>query len=232
MSCPSVWDGVDFSACFREKYIENSPLVLTAFGAAVVVLCCRKRPFQSFSTNDLVSPNGDNISRLEADVLMATVAETVLPPLDRAVEASEPTPLPPKEADKIVNDFRRTTTKSSRNWDFVYRSASVIGAAAWCLAQGAAVTWSQEDGRALVFPVCLPQSLSQRLADNSGLCFHRLPRRSSPAWPSPPPPYHTRPHSGPPPFPQRCHPRRIVSHPRTDMRPAALLVYAYVHPIL
>lgn len=153
MSCSSVWDGVDFSPCFREKYLENSPLVLTAIGAAVVLLCCRKRPFQNFSTGVLVSPHGDNIARLEADVLMASVAETVLPPLGRAVEAAESTPLPPKEADKIVNDFRRTTTKSSRNWDFIYRSASVIGAAAWCVAQGAAVTWSKEDGRALVFPV-------------------------------------------------------------------------------
>lgn len=157
MSCSSVWDGVDFSPCFREKYIANSPLVLTALGAVVAVLSCRKRRFQSYSTDDLVSPNGDNISRLEADVLMASVAETVLPPLDQAVEAAEHTPLPSKEADKIVNDFRRTTTKNSRNWDFVYRTASVVGAAAWCIAQGAAVTWSKEDGRALVFPVRLPR---------------------------------------------------------------------------
>lgn len=153
MSCSPVWDGIDFSPCFRERYIANAPLVLAAFGVVVTLLYSRKKDFRPVNASDLVSPNGDSISRLEADVLMASVAESVLPPVDSAVEAEERRPLPPREADKLVNDFRRSTTKDSRRWDFVYRSVSVIGAASWCAVQTAAVIWAEDERRAIVFPV-------------------------------------------------------------------------------
>lgn len=199
MSCTTIWDGLDFSPCFRERYIANSPLVLAAFGAVITLIYSRKRNFKPINASDLVSPNGDNISRLEADVLMASVAETALPPVDRVVEAEERRPLPPKEADKIVNDFRRSTTKNSRRWDFVYRVVSVLGAVAWCSVQGAAVFWAKEDKRAVVFPV---RPLTHNSADQADFCSRCVRRRSALSASSSSGRHHLQPHSVHPPLSQ------------------------------
>lgn len=104
-----VWDGIDFTPCFRrtwvvggtgtltDRYIANVAVVLAGIaGLLVLVQLFRSRRIRDVSTADLVSPGGDNLVKLEARVLVSAIASTLKPVSPISIgdveSASESTP--------------------------------------------------------------------------------------------------------------------------------------------
>ncbi|CAK9784394.1 unnamed protein product [Cutaneotrichosporon oleaginosum] len=176
MSC-GVWDGSDFTPCFRDTYIANAPLALAAL-AAVFILGPRGRRTPTTAAS-LVPPGGGLLAQLEARVLLSSLARTLpgrrsddverppTPPLTPDSPTAPPperlprksAPLPYAEEEETVAAFRVARTR----WDAAFYWISIVGAGVWIALEVARlmedsssitdVAW--EDARPLIFPTTM-----------------------------------------------------------------------------
>ncbi|GMK57331.1 hypothetical protein CspeluHIS016_0401650 [Cutaneotrichosporon spelunceum] len=159
MSC-GVWDGSDFTSCFRDQYIANAPLVIAALGVACLVF--PRRRAGPTTTASLVVPGGGGLAQLEARVLMRNLADSLresshLSKPSEPSESSESTessqPSDQKSAEDKIASFRRAKTR----WNAAYYWASIVGALVWIGLELARLPPSREweDMRPLVFPIVI-----------------------------------------------------------------------------
>lgn len=178
------------------RYIANAPLALAALGALALLLCLRRRRSEATTTASLVKPGGDNLAKLEARVLMSALARTLPGAVEPAVSengngageaarlldeeaaassfSSRPpkfpagagAPLPSRESEHAINDFRADMPRGAQRWARLYFWVQLVGVLVWLGLEAARVvldgsplveaTW--EDFRPAAFPVSLTVS--------------------------------------------------------------------------
>ncbi|BEI94008.1 uncharacterized protein CcaverHIS019_0604670 [Cutaneotrichosporon cavernicola] len=160
MSC-GVWDGSDFTPCFRDQYIANASLVLAALGAAFLLFPRRRGP--EITTASLVPPGGGLLSQLEARVLLRNLASSL----------SQPDSLDSTKPEEKIASFRRATT----GWDRFYYWVSILGALVWIGLEvyrlPSAPEW--EDFRPLIFPIVILLMSAAGARALSLLTLHLVP---------------------------------------------------------
>jgi subtilisin family serine protease len=156
--------------------------VLVALAVAVYAVLLLRRAVRSGtkttapSVATLIPPRGNGIAVLEASVLVGSLAASLVDEMGSkeagssdsysdSEAANTPTlePLPPYEADKVLEEVRDTIPPAARRWARVHYWLALVGALAWTVAQVAGGLLSKEqDWRGAVFPVSLaPRCLAK-----------------------------------------------------------------------
>lgn len=130
-------------------------MLIAVLGAGLAVAAVRRRLRKGTDTRTtvaaLVPPHGDNISRLEANVFLAAVATNLLP-----FKGGAPSrPLPARDSEKVIDEFRDLVPPRARRWEAVRWGVALFGAALWLGAQLGVTLFVDElvEMRALLFPV-------------------------------------------------------------------------------
>lgn len=106
-------------------------------------------------------PHGDNLSRLEASVLVSALAANVTPAQLAVVDAEsgstqkQASLISPREAEKVVSEFCTEVPREARRLELVHRWLAPVGAVIWLATQLAAsiVDKDEINWRPVAFPV-------------------------------------------------------------------------------
>nr|XP_019045027.1 ATP-binding cassette transporter [Kwoniella bestiolae CBS 10118]OCF23957.1 ATP-binding cassette transporter [Kwoniella bestiolae CBS 10118] len=134
-TCEDVWDGTDFTRCFKERYISNFPLILIALsalyilGIAILPRYLSSSPYRPISPDTLISPSASSdLAKLESNVILDAVASNLKPSSKSSARKGR---LSDGEAEQIVNDWKDGSRKSESKWRRLRFWVGLIGALAW-----------------------------------------------------------------------------------------------------
>lgn len=109
-------------------------------------------PDNRVTSESLVSPEADaDLSKLEADTIISSLASSVLPPHTGSTPEK---PLPTIEAEEVVEEFKRSPDAGTARREKIGWAVGVVGAAVWLGVEVARGVMERSWTRG-VFPVCL-----------------------------------------------------------------------------
>ncbi|WVQ79432.1 hypothetical protein IAT38_001530 [Cryptococcus sp. DSM 104549] len=134
--CERVWDGVDFSPCFRERYIDNFPLLLV--GLSIVYLLSRiplhfrSRAQPALSPHTLTSASHpSSLSALESTVILESTASNLLPAQAPFSSTNVGEKLASGEAQEIIREFVESKQAGVEMWERIWFWTSLVGGLIW-----------------------------------------------------------------------------------------------------
>ena len=139
-----------------DRYLANWPVFLTAISTVLLGLYYLIRYLRSsqhptsLSPSQLISPSADSdLAKLEANVIISSIATSLLPPSLRKSEPEKS--LPVQDALKVIEDFK-VESLSSKRWQTIRYWIRIGGGAVWFLLEGARAVESKR-WQPVVYPV-------------------------------------------------------------------------------
>ncbi|OWZ29769.1 ATP-binding cassette transporter [Cryptococcus neoformans AD2-60a] len=135
-SCNKVWDGIDFSSCFHEKYLQNVPYLLIAASALYLLSTYpsrwARRSQNPLSTSTLVSSSyPSDLANLESSVILDSLATNLLPPWSASTHSKPAEKLPEGEAERVIMDFVKHKRRDVSRWQDLRFWIGLSGAVTW-----------------------------------------------------------------------------------------------------
>ncbi|KIR99113.1 ATP-binding cassette transporter [Cryptococcus deuterogattii 2001/935-1] len=135
-SCNKVWDGIDFTSCFREKYLQNAPYFLIAASAFYLLSTIpsrrARRSQNSLSASILVSSSyPSDLANLESSVILDSIATNLLPPWFASTPSKPAERLPEGEAERVIVDFVKQKRRDVTRWQDLRFWIGLLGAVTW-----------------------------------------------------------------------------------------------------
>ncbi|WVQ80023.1 hypothetical protein IAT38_002124 [Cryptococcus sp. DSM 104549] len=160
-TCPQVWDGVDFTPCFRDRYLHNIPFLLIAASLIYLLstlpsrLSSSSRRLPSPTVDTLISPsNTSDLARLESEVILDSVASNLLSGDPNASPTKPGSRLADGEAAEVIKEWTSEEREEVRRWWRTKFWVGLIGALVWFEVElaRAVMTGSWKD---VIFPAWL-----------------------------------------------------------------------------
>ncbi|KAK6910984.1 hypothetical protein I203_105019 [Kwoniella mangroviensis CBS 8507] len=134
-TCEDVWDGTDFTPCFKDRYISNVPFILIAL-SAIYILCLTvlprylsSSPYTPVTAETLISPSAtSDLAKLESNVILDAVASNLV---SSSKDAAKKGRLSDGEAEQVVIDWKSASQKRESKWRKFRFWVGLIGALAW-----------------------------------------------------------------------------------------------------
>ncbi|ODN87389.1 ATP-binding cassette transporter [Cryptococcus wingfieldii CBS 7118] len=137
-SCDGVWTGIDFSPCFKERYLQNAPYALIALSVLYLLATLPSRLSSShkppLSASTLVSPtNPSDLAKLESTVIFEALATNLLPTTPTSSTNKPTEKLAEGESEAIIEDFLSGASKRRdvSRWQGARFWVGLIGAVVW-----------------------------------------------------------------------------------------------------
>ncbi|WVR09322.1 hypothetical protein IAU60_006387 [Kwoniella sp. DSM 27419] len=137
--CSEMWNGVDFTPCFRDRYLHNASVILVIISAAYILFkhvlvpyFSPASPYDNITSESLVSPTASSdLARLEADVILDSIASNLLPPKKSdGAKVQLDGRLAKGEAARVITEFKRWP-RSALRWRRAKFWVGFLGALAW-----------------------------------------------------------------------------------------------------
>ncbi|OCF40975.1 ATP-binding cassette transporter [Kwoniella heveanensis CBS 569] len=137
-TCDLVWDGVDFTPCFRDRYLNNVSLFLVGLSAVYLTYhylisphIPHKSPYTSVTAESLISPSAKtDLAKLESNVILDSLARNLLPAKTTQDAGLGKERLADGEAEDVISDFKRWPA-STKKWRRIKFWVGMIGALIW-----------------------------------------------------------------------------------------------------
>lgn len=151
------------------RYLTNAPLALAAISAIIIGASTIRRRYKNdrrTTVAELIPPQSNNFSRLEASILLGSLAGTIVAEEeeDKTTSKSQAerteaisAKLSSKESEKVIHDFRSDLPPAARRWANVHYWLGLVGSITWTIVEALGVYFGN-DWTHLVFPVSLPSS--------------------------------------------------------------------------
>ncbi|WWD19355.1 hypothetical protein CI109_103814 [Kwoniella shandongensis] len=137
-SCERVWDGVDFTPCFKERYMQNYPLLLVALSLIIILISTLHSYLSKSSAKGLVTPETlispsepSDLAKLESDVIVDAVASNLLPPQPATSTAKVGEKLADGEAEEVIVTWKKDQGGAVKKWRHVKLWVGLLGGLAW-----------------------------------------------------------------------------------------------------
>ncbi|WWC90401.1 uncharacterized protein L201_005336 [Kwoniella dendrophila CBS 6074] len=134
-TCGDVWDGTDFTPCFKERYISNFQYVIIFLSAIYIILntliprYSSSSPYKPITSETLISPSASSdLAKLESDVILDSVASNLIRSKGKDSEKER---LDDGEAEQVVKDWKYNAKTTESKWRTIRFWVGLIGALAW-----------------------------------------------------------------------------------------------------
>ncbi|WRT68702.1 uncharacterized protein IL334_005682 [Kwoniella shivajii] len=156
-TCEDIWDGTDFTSCFKDRYISNVPFLIIGLSLLFIlynwiVSHYLSSPYTPTTPETLISPSTtSDLTKFEADVILDAVALNLLPPIQGEPAKGR---LAKGEAENVITEWKEDAQKSETKWRRWRFWVAFLGALAWFeleIAKGVV----EGDWKGVVFPAWL-----------------------------------------------------------------------------
>ncbi|KAK8854514.1 hypothetical protein IAR55_003253 [Kwoniella newhampshirensis] len=138
--CEKVWDGVDFTPCFRDRYFRNYPLLIVLISLIAIVTSNIYKHLSEPKTAPLVTPETlispsepSDLAKLESDVILDALASNLLPPQPAKSTAKVGEKLADGEAEDVIDSWKKDQTADLKKWTRVKLWVGLIGVLPWLM---------------------------------------------------------------------------------------------------
>ncbi|WVO14579.1 hypothetical protein L204_102214 [Cryptococcus depauperatus] len=136
LSCKDIWDGVDFSRCFRDRYLHNVPFMIIGLSLVHLLVTI---PYKSsrqvkplLTRESLISPsNKSDFAVLESKVIFESLAANLIPPSSVTDSSKITEQLADGEAEKIIHEWIKEEKRPVERWRSVRWWVGLVGAVVW-----------------------------------------------------------------------------------------------------